>query len=33
MPGGRFMCYVCLVFFAGILVLLSLRTTPARRWW
>ncbi|WP_194790269.1 D-serine/D-alanine/glycine transporter [Pseudomonas sp. UFMG81] len=25
MPGGRFMCYVCLVFFAGILVLLSLR--------
>ncbi|ATP52297.1 D-serine/D-alanine/glycine transporter [Pseudomonas kermanshahensis] len=24
MPGGRFMCYVCLVFFAGILVLLSL---------
>ena len=26
MPGGRFMCYVCLVFFAGILVLLSLET-------
>ncbi|MDU9402200.1 D-serine/D-alanine/glycine transporter [Pseudomonas sp. zfem004] len=25
MPGGRFMCYVCLAFFAGILVLLSLR--------
>ena len=24
MPGGRFMCYVCLVFFAGILVLLAL---------
>ncbi|MBK4998635.1 D-serine/D-alanine/glycine transporter [Pseudomonas sp. S31] len=24
MPGGRFMCYVCLVFFAFILVLLSL---------
>jgi len=24
MPGGRFMCYVCLVFFAAILVLLSL---------
>ncbi|MNH21344.1 D-serine/D-alanine/glycine transporter [compost metagenome] len=24
MPGGRFMCYVCLLFFAGILVLLSL---------
>ncbi|MNN66007.1 D-serine/D-alanine/glycine transporter [compost metagenome] len=24
MPGGRFMCYVCLAFFAGILVLLSL---------
>ena len=24
MPGGRFMCYVCLVFFASILVLLSL---------
>jgi D-serine/D-alanine/glycine transporter len=25
MPGGRFMCWVCLVFFAGILVLRSLR--------
>ncbi|MNZ77789.1 D-serine/D-alanine/glycine transporter [compost metagenome] len=24
MPGGRFMCYVCLAFFAFILVLLSL---------
>ena len=24
MPGGRLMCYVCLAFFAGILVLLSL---------
>ncbi|HDS1735371.1 D-serine/D-alanine/glycine transporter [Pseudomonas sp. BP8] len=24
MPGGRFMCYVCLVFFAAILVLLAL---------
>ncbi len=24
MPGGRFMCYVCLSFFAFILVLLSL---------
>ena len=24
MPGGRFMCYLCLAFFAGILVLLSL---------